>query len=562
MKEIIQSTITRLYRIDVEVELTRPDSEFGDYATNIAMKLAKPLGRAPREIAEELSHVLRDDPLFTDVTVAGPGFLNVRVSAKYLAETLENEWSDEYGNNTDGAGKRVIVEYPSQNMAKPYSAGHLRPGNQGWAIRNLLRASGWEVITDNHLGDYGTPFGAWIVGFMHYGSEEALTQGGVYELGRVYIAIRKALKEEAEQGGGHELADEVQRWLLKLEEGDEEARAYSQRFNEISLAHIHAVMSRLGISTDYELGEAFFAPRGKEAVADLLKRGLATQNEDGSIIADLTEQGIKTPILLQKSNGAALYATTDLATLGYREAEWHPDRVVYLVGSEQQFYFTQLFALAKKIGITTELIHVWFGVIDQLNEDGTREKMSSRKGVILMEELLDAAEARARHAVEGRDVSDEDISKVALGAVKFTDFAADRRTNVLFDWDRMFNLTGFSGPYVQYAAVRVNTILRAHPYADEPRADYDYAAEKSIIMKLLEFPSVVKQSADMLEPHRTATYVYELARDMNRYYEQTPVATGDVEPDIKAARLALLVKVSYVFERGLGLLGIDVPTKM
>ena len=561
MKEIIQELVARLYDIESSVEVSRPDGEFGDYSTSIAMRLAKPLGRAPRDIAEEIGSALRENPLFTEVSVAGPGFLNFRVSARYLADTLAAGWNDEYGNNTDGAGRRVIVEYPSPNMAKPYSVGHLRPGNQGWAIRNLMIASGWDVITDNHLGDYGTPFGAWIVGFLKYSDEQALAQGGVHELGRVYIAVRKALKEEKENGGSA-LAGEVQSWLLRLEQGDEQASEYSRRFNEISLGHIHEIMARLGISTDYELGEAFFAPRGKAAVARLVENGFATQNDDGSIIAELSDQGIKTPILLQKSNGAALYATTDLATIEYRESEWHPDRVIYLAGSEQQFYFSQLFALAHKIGITTELIHVWFGIIDQLNDDGTREKMSSRKGVILMEDLLDTAEAKALSAVATREVSPEDVRKVALGAIKFNDFAADRRTNILFDWDRMFTLTGFSGPYVQYAAVRVNTILRNNPELGTPDASYEYAAEKAVIMKLLEFPAVVKQAADTLEPHRIATYVYELARDMNRYYEQTPVATGVVDPGVKAARLALLTKASHVFERGLGLLGIDVPAKM
>jgi len=561
MNELIKDAVARLYGTETDVELSRPESEFGDYSTNVAMRLAKPLARAPREIAEELASTLRENAIFTEVSVAGPGFLNLRVRARYLADALHVDWSNEYGSNATGAGKRVVVEYPSPNMAKPYSVGHLRPGNQGWAIRNLMLASGWEVITDNHLGDYGTPFGAWIVGFLHYGSEEALARDGVYELGRVYIEVRQALKEETERGE-LALADEVQGWLLKLEQGDEEAREYSRRFNEISLAHIHSVMSRLGIHTDYELGEAFFAPRGKEAVADLVQRGLAKQNDDGSIIADLTEQGIDTPMLLQKSNGAALYATNDLATILYRETEWQPDRVIYVAGGEQQFYFTQLFALAKKIGISTELIHVWFGVIDQLNDDGTREKMSSRKGVVLMEELIEAAEARARSVVEGRGVDEADSKKVALGAIKFTDFAADRRTNILFDWDRMFNLTGFSGPYVQYAAVRVNTILRANADDGKPDQDYDYEPEKSVLMKLLEFPVVVQQAADTLEPHRVATYVYELARDMNRYYEQTPVATEAVNPGVKAARLALLRNVAHVFERGLGLLGIEIPHKM
>lgn len=561
MEQQLIAIIKGLYNLDVTPQISRPAAEFGDYATNISLQLAKQVGKNPREIAEEIAAKLRESGDFSEVTIAGPGFINVRVSGASLAHKLQNEWTDTYGNNTDGVGKTVVVEYPSPNMAKPYSVGHLRPGNQGWAARQLMAASGWKVITDNHLGDYGAPLGIWITGFRKFSSEEALEKDGVYELGRVYIETKKALKEEAERGETT-LADEVQDWLLKYEAGDPEAKAYSDRFNTISLDHIHNVMNRLKISTDYELGEAFFAPKGKEAVQTLLEKGVAVQNEDGSVIVPLDEFGFDVPLLVQKSNGAALYATTDLATILYREQEINPDKVIYAVGAEQQFYFSQLFAMAKKLGITTDLYHLWFGVIDQLNEDGTREKMSSRKGVVLMEELLDEAEAKAREVVEGRDVTEEDVKKIALGAIKFTDFISDRRTNILFDWKTIFALTGMSGPYVQYAAVRVNKILREHGHGDATVDGYDYAAEKEVIAKLLEYPEVVRRAAEDIEPHKVANYIYELARELNRYYEATPVATDDVPADVREARLGVLAKVSHVFTHGLNLLGIEIPEKM
>lgn len=561
MEQQLITLVKNMYGLDVEPIISRPDPQFGDYATNVALQLAKPVGKNPREIAEEIADALRESGNFSEVSVAGPGFINVRVAARSLAETLDTQWTEQYGNNNDGVDKTVVVEYPSPNMAKPYSVGHLRPGNQGWAARQLMRATGWNVITDNHLGDYGAPLGIWITGFLRFSSEEALAADGVYELGRVYIETKKALKDEAERGETT-LADEVQSWLLRYEAGDEEAKRYSDRFNTISLSHIHTVMNRLNISTDYELGEAFFAPRGKAAVQKLLGSGVATQNDDGSIIVPLDDYGFDVPLLVQKSNGTALYATTDLATILYREGEWHPDKVIYAVGAEQQFYFSQLFAMAKKLGITTDLIHLWFGTIDQLNEDGTREKMSSRKGVVLMEELLDMAEEKARTVVEGRSVSEEDVKKIALGAIKFSDFISDRRTNILFDWDTIFALTGISGPYVQYAAVRVNKILNEYGHGAPRVESYDYESEKAVISKLLEYPDVVRRAANELEPHKVANFVYELAREMNRYYEATPVATGDVDDDTKTARLGLLSKVSQVFTHALDLLGIEVPSKM
>ena len=557
----ISAIIFELFGLQQKVTLTRPDPQFGDYATNVAMQLAKPVGKNPREIAEAIATKLRELSDFSEVTIAGPGFINMRVSARNVVITLERAWSEHFGENSDGAGKTVVVEYPSQNMAKPYSIGHLRPGNQGWAAKRLMEVTGWKVITDNHLGDYGAPFGIWVVGFLKFSTDELLEKDGVYELGRVYIATKEALKKEKERGESA-MADEVQQWLLRLENNDETAVEYSQRFNAISIAHIHDVMNRLRISTDYEYGEAFFAPKGKVAVQKLLESGVATKNDDGSVIVPLDEFGFDIPLLVQKSNGTALYATTDLATIVFREETWHPDRVIYAVGSEQQFYFSQLFALSKKLGIHTELIHLWFGLIDQLNEDGTREKMSSRKGVVLMEELLDTAEEKAREIVAGREVSDEDVSKIALGAIKFTDFAADRRTNILFDWKNIFALTGFSGPYVQYAAVRVNKILADNPIAQTITGSYDYEAEKTVAAKLLEYPEVIRLSARDLEPHKIATYLYELAREMNRYYEHTPVATGDVTDEQRAARLQLLKKVSHIFVHGLSILGIEVPGRM
>ena len=556
--EIINQLIEEKFNIKTEVSLTRPRPEFGDFATNIAMQLVGKLSKNPREIAEELASKLSKNEIFENVEIAGPGFLNLRVSAKKLEKILSQEFSDRFGSNNEGGGKLALVDGPSPNMAKPYSVGHLRPGNQGWAAKKILEFSGWKVITDNHLGDYGTPFGIWVVGFEMFSNEERLAKRGVYELGDVYIKTKAAMKE---QGEGGEIEKKAEEWLLKLENGDKEALNYSNKFNEISLKHIHDVMARLKISTDYEYGEAFFAPKGKAAVQKLIESGVAIQNEDGSVIVPLEEYGFDVPLLVQKSNGAALYATNDLATILFREEEFAPDKVVYSVGAEQQFYFSQIFAMAKKLGIKTDLYHLWFGVIDQLNEDGTREKMSSRKGVVLMEELLDKAEERAREIVAGRDVSEEDVKKIALGAIKFSDFAADRRTNILFDWENIFALTGFSGPYVQYSAVRVNNILRKEQnFEIVDFENYNFEAEKNIILQLLAFPEVVKIAARDLEPHKISKYLYDLAREMNRYYEKTRVSDA---PEIeKSARLTLLKKVSKTFENGLDLLGIEIPEKM
>lgn len=559
LNTLIRAVISSLYEIDKEVSLSRPGNDYGDYSSSVAMQLASELGKPSIEIANEIIHELKSNQYIQELEVAGPGFINIRVYASALEKDLTEQWSDSYGSNNDGLGKTVVVEYPSPNMAKPYSVGHLRPGNQGWAIKRLMEETGWKVITDNHLGDWGAPFGMWVVGYKKFSSDEKLNKEGVYELGRVYVQIKSELESEKESGQ-NDLANEVQQWLIKLDKGDPEAKVLSEKFNSISLNHIHTIMKRLEIQTDYEMGEAGFVDQAKDAVADLLRNGIAKQNSDGSVIVEF--ENFDTPMLIQKSNGTVLYSTTDIATILWRDKNWHPDRVIYCVGAEQQFHFSQLFTLAKMLGVNTELIHVWFGVIDQIDESGVRQKMSSRKGVVLMEELLDQAEARARQLVGDRNVSDEDIKTVALGAIKFSDFIADRRTNILFNWDTIFALNGVSGPYVQYAAVRVNKILNDNRIPSVDISGYDYESEKSLLLKLLDYPEIVKMSARDLEPHKIAGYLYELAREMNRYYEFTPVATGQVTEKEKAARLILLQKVAKVFSHGLSILGIRVPASM
>ncbi|MBR5418883.1 arginine--tRNA ligase [Candidatus Saccharibacteria bacterium] len=555
LKNKIAEIIKNLYGVEVPVEFAAVPAEIeGDYSCNVAMRLAKAAGKAPRDIAAEIIAALPADYKYS---IAGPGFINITVSGKALFAQLDDAWDENYGYNQSGAGKIAVSEFPSTNMAKPYSVGHLRPGTQGWAAKRILEANGWKVITDNHLGDAGTPFGIWATGFKRSGLNiDSVT---IYDLGEIYIKMKADMKAEA-AAGEHVLADAAQDWLLKLEAGDAEAKELSERFNKISLDHIHGVMQRMDLTTDYELGESFFVERGKELVKKFLAEGKFVQNEDGSVICPLDEFGIDVPMLMLKSNGAALYATTDLACLDYRLHEWKADRLIYAVGAEQKFYFEQLFAVAKKLGWNADLMHVWFGTIDQVSEDGKREKMSSRKGVVLLEAMLDDAEKRVRENFSGEALSDEDVRRVAVGAIKYSDFIADRKTGILYDPNKIFALTGQSGPFCQYACVRMRRILEKNAAETTDFGDYDFVAEKTILQKLLEFPGLVASIADNLEAHRVAGYCFELAQELNRYYENAPISTA--ESAVKAARLWTIQRAATVLERGLDLLGIQIPDKM
>lgn len=556
-KDQIKGVINDLYGVDdvvVDFAAVPADIE-GDYSTNVAMRLARQVGKNPRQIAEEIIQKLGDCGF--ELSIAGPGFINIGVSGKALKAQLDAAWSEHYGDNDSGAGKVAISEFPSTNIAKPYSVGHLRPGTQGWAAKKVLEANGWKVVTDNHLGDVGTPFGIWATGFKRSGIDADKVT--IYDLGNIYIQMKADLKEE-EKAGKHELAEQVQDWLKRLEAKDPEAVKLSEHFKDISMAHTHEIMGRLGINTDLEMGESCFVELGKEKVEQLVKDGIFERNEDGSIICRLDEYGIDVPMLMLKSNGTALYATTDLGCMLYRVENIHPDKIVYAVGAEQKFYFEQLFALAKKIGLKVDNYHLWFGTIDQINPEGKREKMSSRKGVVLMEELLNDAEKRVRENFGGK-LANEDIAKIAVGAIKYSDFVADRKTGILYDPDKIFALTGQSGPFCQYADVRLRRILEKNAdFVPVDYADYDFAAEKSVLQLLLKFPEIVASVCENFEMHKIAGFAFELAQELNRYYEKTPISTA--EDAERSARLDVIRKADFVLARALDLLGIEIPASM
>lgn len=553
----IAEAILDLYGVETTPIVTRTDPNHGDFSCNIAMQLAPKIGKKPREIAEEIVASLQNHELLTSAEVAGPGFINLRVKVSELVKYLLNSSLENYGHNDIGSGKTVVCEFPSPNMAKPFSVGHIRSALQGWAMYKLMQAMGYNVITDNHLGDSGTPFGKWVVGFLRYSSDDQLEKAGINELSRIYILITADMKKEAEDDK-NEIDNEVQAWLKRLESGDQEAAAYSERFNKISQDHMHQVMQRLQISTEYELGESKFLARGQQMVDELLEKGIAEISDD-AVIVRLDEYGIETPIMLRKANGSALYATTDLATVEYRQQTWNPGKVFIHTGQEQAFYFRQLKALAQKSGYKDNIVHLWHGLIDQKNEDGSREKMSSRKGVVLLNDLLDLSEEKAKTNM--KDGGDEDIKAVALAAVKFIDFTADRKNGVLFDWDSMFSVHGFSGPAVQYAVVRIKSIInKSNQNNFAPDLSMEWQAEHQLLLQIIEYPELLRNIHDSYEMHKLATYLYELARELNRYYENAPILQAD--ENIKNSRLWLVQIVGQVLESGLDILGIPSPEVM
>lgn len=558
VRQLLQTAIAKSFDTHSDVELTRPDPAFGDCSTNIALQLGKTVHQNPRNVAEQIIGALPKNDLIESCSVAGPGFINITVKSKSLALLLRDESEGKaFGKQTLGEGKTVICEFPSPNMAKPLSVGHLRAALQGWAIYKLMDFVGYTTVRDNHVGDSGTPFGKWVVGFLRHSSEEKLASEGIYELARIYVQITEEIKQEKDQGAS-EIQDEVQAWLQKLESGDAEAKKYSERFNKLSFEHMHKVMQRLNVEVDEELGESFFVERGQKLTDKLLEKNIATKSE-GAVIVDLEDEGIKTPIMLRKANGTALYSTTDLGTIDYRQERWNPVHVFVHTGQEQAFYFEQLKGLARKAGYEDTIVHLWHGLVDQVDDEGNRAKMSSRKGVVLLEEFLDKAHEKAAELAKENEGSD--VEAVMLGAVKFADFKADRKTGLLFDWDDMFSLSGFSGPAVQYAAVRIKSILaKAGETSGELSEPYEWQTEKALLLKIAEFPGLIRELHDTYQMQKLAHYLYELTSELNRYYEQTPILKS--EAGERNCRLWTISLALQVLQTGMDILGIPVPERM
>lgn len=537
------------------IELANPKA--GSHLALPCFRFASQLSKSPNEIAQLLADSIKSDQLHK-VESNGP-YVNFWIKPEFLSSWLGDN-SQRILNDREPNGKTAIIEFLSVNLAKPVSIGHLRNLLQGRALCNAYRVAGYKVITDNHVGDWGTVFGMWVVGFEKFSSERQLSEGGVNELGRVYVELRKELKAE-EARGESELAESVQDWLKRLEAQDEQAVSYHKMFSEISLHNLAEQTKELGVVFDYNLGESFYIPRGKQMVNEMLESGDAIRNDDGSVIVPLDEQGIDTPMLVEKSNGAALYHTSDIATIEYREKTWNPDCVIYVVAAEQQFHFKQLFAANKKMGWSdAELVHHWYGLIEELDQDGNRAKMSSRKTAIYMSDLLDLAINRSKE-IAAENMNDDDIKRIAYGALTFQEFSASHRMNTLFDWNSMFSLSGFSGPYVQYAVVRINSILdKSEESVFDLPEDYDWLEYADLLWQICLFESVFSEALEEREFSKLATYSYDLARMFNKFYEDNQVLNA--ETDDRRARLWLIQTIGKHIERSLGLLGIDIPSKM
>ena len=522
--------------------------------------LAKEQKRDPQLVAEELVEALVGRPQLSRVRAVG-GYLNISFKSEFLAKQL----ADYRPNFKQESPRPVVIDFCGVNLAKPLSVGHLRNIALGQAIKNIYQYFGQTVITDNHLGDSGTIFGLWAVGLQKYSSLKKLETDGLSELNRIYLTIIKAVKVESDQGLSQEpnsLSRQVQDWLLKLQAGDKNAWRYHQLFKDISLKKAQEILNLFKIKFDYSLGESFYQDQARQRIKELQETGLGQKQPDGSVVVDLTSAGIKTPLLIQKSNGAHLYSSADIATLFYRQKEFNPAEVIYVVGSEQNFYFKQLAAFNQKAGyLKGRFYHCSYGLIEEKTTTGGRQKMSSRRGGATIEELLVRARETVAKTVK-TELSPADQEKIVVGGLLFLQFNQGRTNNILFDWQTAFSLQGRSGPYVQYAGVRLKSILKMVEKIPESPVfgDYSWEDEHQLLWLLLSWPETIEAARQQLEPAKIASYAYRLAKCLNRYYEKTRVLNQ--AGDVSTNRLWLLQRAQEGLKLSLELLGIDIPEAM
>lgn len=512
---------------------------------------AKQENRPLPEVAAEIAEQLRTLPNVA-VEVTG-GFVNVRPTNP--AQVL-NESSDILPVAEDDAKRTIVLDYSQPNIAKRMSVGHLRSTIIGDTLRALYESLGYRIVGINYLGDWGTQYGKLVVAYQEkYGDlapRESVTIQELFELYVQYHADESSEKDQAARA-----------MFKRLEDGESEVTTLWQFFVDLSLVEYQRIYDRLGVSfTEPKMGESAHRDRF-ESVAKLVEAKGIAHESDGAQIVDLPELG--TPLILRKTDGATTYATRDLAALQYRVEAYQPEAIVYVVSNEQTLHFAQVFAVARMAGIAPEslaLEHVKFGFV-RLPEG----KMSTRAGrVVFLDDVLDEAVRRARVTVEAKnpDLSEEEKSGIAevvgIGALKYFDLSHDRKHDIVFDWDRMLQLTGDSGPYLQYSHVRaVQLLAKADEDAEQPVSSVPNELE-GIVRILARFPVMVERAAKQYAPHILAQYLNQLAAEFHSFYEHFPVLTAQDED--RAVRLAIVRRVASTLKRGLSLLGIQAPDRM
>jgi arginyl-tRNA synthetase len=552
--------------------LIRPSS-FADFQANVALPLGKRLGRPPREVAAELAARLDVADMCAEPEVSGPGFINFSLRDDWIAAQATQMLGDpRLGLAPTATPQTVVVEYSSPNVAKEMHVGHLRTTIVGDAIARVLEFAGHRVIRDNHVGDWGTPFGMLIEHLLDVGVDSAEAGLLTTDPNAFYQAARRKFDSDPA------FTERARSRLVRLQAGDPDSMAIWQRLVDISRGYLHQVYTRLRVSlTDEDIrGESFYNDMLADTVGELEERGIAVVSEGAlcAFPAGFTgREGRPLPLIIRKSDGGYNYASTDLAAVRYRVDKLSADRAIYVVGSEQALHFQMVFAVAIQAGwipAEARFEHAQIGMV--LGQDGnrlrTREgetpKLSGllQEGVDRARGILDEVDASSRFDAAELDAVAE---AVGIGAVKYADLSTARESAYLFDWDRMISFRGNTGPYLQYATARIKSIFRraGQAEADARRSEVAITAgpERALALRLLDFGAMVTQLGETAEPHRLCAYLFDVASLFTTFYEECPVLKAE-PASLRASRLALCALTLDALTLGLTLLGVPIPDRM
>jgi arginyl-tRNA synthetase len=568
---IAEGTLPAEAKRPAQIDRTK-DKSHGDFATNIALMLAKPAGMKPRDLAEKLIAALPADNAVAKVEIAGPGFINFFQADDWLTGLLDQALADEHlGVARPAQAQTVVVDYSSPNLAKEMHVGHLRSSIIGDAVVRTLEFLGHKVVRQNHVGDWGTQFGMLLAYLEEQKSEESDTELS-RELGDLE-GFYRAAKQRFDESDA--FATRARSLVVKLQAGDEDCLALWREFNSVSLSHCQAVYDRLGVSlTPADVrGESAYNDDLAQVVSDLDAKGLLSEDQGAQCVfmdEFKNKEGAPLPVIVKKADGGYLYATTDLAALRYRAGTLHADRMLYFVDQRQALHFQQMFSLAKRAGFVpenTELEHMGFGTMN--GPDG-RPFKTRDGGTVKLIDLLDEAEQRAYTLVRDKnpELDDQALRTIAhavgIGAVKYADLSKNRSSDYIFNFEQMLSFEGNTAPYLLYAYTRVASVFRkAGLDMGDVNGDFllQEEAEQALAARLVQFGEVLESVAEKGLPHLLCSYLYDVAGLFSTFYEHCPILSGDNEA-LKQSRLKLAALTARTLKQGMELLGLSPLERM
>ena len=557
-KEQIIKLLEPYITIDKSLIEKPPNPEFGDYSIP-CFQLAKEFKKDPKQIAKDLAQKIELNIYFSNIKNIG-AYLNFFVS-KYelIKNNLINilDKKDNFGSSIIGGGKTLVVDYSSPNIAKPFGIAHLRSTVIGNALSNIFSKIGYKVIRINHLGDWGTQFGKLMVAYDEWGDEKKLERDAIDYLVKIYIEFDQKAKENPD------LNEKARSMFKNLEAGKSKEIEYWKKFRELSLKEFHKYYKKLDIKFDFFHGEAFYNNQLTKTIT-FLKKKLKTEISNGALIIDLKDKGIKTPMIIQKTDGASTYHTRDIAAALYRIDQFNPEKILYVVGSTQRLHFRQLFAVIKMLENNNDrFVHVDFGT---MTYEG--EMMSTRRGnFIPLSEVLNKSINMVRHIIEEKNPELVDKDKVSeqvgIGAIIFGDLSNDRTNDIDFSWNRVLDFKGETAPYIQYTYARICSIIRKSKNTISPDINFRLLTEniEFDLAKIIgEFPDIILKAVNDYKPHVIATYLIEVSQTFNKFYNICNILKEYKE--LRESRLLLAECTRITIKNGLNILGIEAPEIM